>query len=134
MKPSLSYVLGQPLQSLGRSQAGADKELSKQMIKSWSSFANHGDPNGDEEGDASWPVFQGPDWKYLSIDGNTGQSIRQNMRGNLCTFWAVIIPQFLPPVAAMASARHARVPDQTCRRVRQQARIYFPGYRAIHRL
>ena len=133
-KPTVNYVLGQPLLSLGRSQGGVDKELSTIMIKFWSNFVKYGDPNGDVGDDPSWPVFEGPDWKYLNIKGNE-QSLGQNMRGNLCTFWDEIVPGFLDiSESVVASARSDTIPDQTCRRVRHTARLYFPGYRAMVRL
>ena len=134
LKPTINYVLGQPLQSLGRSQGGEDKELSTNMIKYWSNFVKYGDPNGEEEESPSWPVFDGPDWRFLNIEGKE-PSIKQNMRGNLCTFWDKIVPGFLDrSESVMASARSDKIPDQTCRRVRHTARLYFPGYRAMVRL
>ena len=43
--PEVNFVLGEPLQSLGRSQAGVEKKLSRRMIKYWADFAKHDDPN-----------------------------------------------------------------------------------------
>ena len=136
LKPTLNYVLGQPLHSLGRSRAGLDKEVSKKMIQLWSNFVKHGDPNEKDAGDKDsiWPVFQGPDWKYLHIEGDK-ESIKQKMRGSLCTFWDEIVPGFTDRAEkVMASARSDKISDQTCRRVRTTARLYFPGYRAMVRL
>ena len=121
------------MQSLGRSQGGAEKELSKRMIKYWADFAKHDDPNGSNEEDATWPRFQGPSWEYLNIAAE-GESIGEDMRGRICVFWEEIIPGLLPPVPDLVSGRSGRIPDQTCRRVRQTARLYFPGYRARVRL
>ena len=132
-QPALHYVLGQPLQSLGRSQGGAGQELSRKMIQYWADFAKHGDPNGEKEEDARWPVFTGPSWKYLNIEGE-GESVGEDMRGQICVFWEKIIPQLVGPAPSLARARADRVPDQTCRRVRKTARLYFPGYRAMVRL
>ena len=127
-RPELNFVLGEPLQSLGRSQEGKDKDLSKMMIKHWANFVKHGDPNGLEE--AEWPQFQSSEWQYLEMRGEEdGSVIAEDMRGRVCQFWDEIIPEFLPQAAATvpdsASPRSSRLHDQTCGRVRQKD--YFPG-------
>ena len=134
LKSELSFVLGEPLHSLGRSQGGVEKELSRRMIKYWADFAKHDDPNGeDDEQETACPQFEGPSWEYLKIEGEE-RSIGEDMRGRVCLFWDKIVPQFLPPVQDLLSHRSDTISDQTCRQVRQTARMYFPGYRAVVRL
>ena len=121
------------MQSLGRSQGGAEKELSKRMIKYWAAFAKHDDPNGKNNEEVVWPKSESPNWQYLKIGKNEeGNLIGEYMRGRVCQFWDKIIPQFLPPVAATvpdfatSATRPGRILDQTCGRVRQKDRMYFP--------
>ena len=64
-KPELSFVFGEPLQSLGRSQEGRDKDLSKMMIKYWADFNKHDDPNGKNNEKVVWPKSESPSWQYL---------------------------------------------------------------------
>ena len=133
-KPELSFVFGEPLQSLGRSQEGRDKDLSKMMMKYWADFNKHDDPNGKNNEEVVWPKSESPSWQYLKI-GKTEERnlIGEDMRGRVCQFWDKIIPQFLPPVAATvpdfatSTTRPGRILDQTCGRVRQKDRMYFPG-------
>ena len=83
----LSYILGEPLKSLGRSQGGMQKSLSRKMIGMWSSFSRRDDPNGEEEdGGALWPQFQQPEWKYLKLEDDELE-IGEDIRGRVCMFW-----------------------------------------------
>ena len=121
-------MLGAPLHSLGRSQEGEDRHLSKMMIQYWANFVKHGDPNSAEV--PRWPESMSPKWEYLEIiRQEKGPVIREDMRGQVCQFWDEIIPEFLPEVAAsvedLASSRSSRIQDKTCGRVRQKD--YFPG-------
>jgi hypothetical protein len=135
--PELSFVFGEPLQSLGRSLEGRDKDLSKMMIKYWANFAKHDDPNGknnEEDEEVVWPKSESPSWPYLKIGKNEeGNLIGEDMRGRVCQFWNKIIPQLLHPVAATvtdfarSATRPGRILDKTCGRVRQKDRMYFPG-------
>ena len=129
-------MLGESLESLGRSLEGKDRDLSKMMIKYWTNFVKFDDPNlkNNEEEEVVWPKSESPTWQYLKI-GDNGEDypIGEDMRGRVCQFWDKIIPQFLPPVASTApdlansALRPGRTLDQTCGRVRQRDRMYFPG-------
>ena len=126
-RPELSFVLGEPLESLGKGLEGRDKDLSKMMIKYWVNFVKHDDPNGKNniEEEAVWPKSESPRWQYLKIGkSEDGNPIGEDMRGRVCQFWDKIIPQFLPPGAttvpdlASSATRPGRVPDKTYGRVR----------------
>ena len=79
----LSYVLGEPLQGLGRNQGGTESELSKRMIKLWSDFSRSDSPSPEEE---EWPVFESPAWEYLKLEDERLTTGR-DMRGRVCEFW-----------------------------------------------
>ena len=126
--PELNFVLGDPLQSLGRSGEGEDKNLSMMMIQYWANFVKYGDPNGEES--SAWPESRSPKWKYLEISRKEeGTVIGTDMRGRVCQFWEEIIPEFMPEVKSrvpdLASSRSGRVQDKTCGRLRKKD--YFPG-------
>ena len=126
--PELNFVFGDPLQSLGRSGDGEDKNLSKMMIQYWANFVKNGDPN--DENIPAWSESRGPKWEYLEISRREeGTVIGTDMRGRVCQFWEEIIPEFLPetkaPVPDLLSSRSSRIQDKTCGRVRQKD--YFPG-------
>ena len=81
----LSYVLGQPLQGLGRSQGGSESAMSRRMIKLWSNFAKTGSPD-EESSQDRWPQFESPDWEYLKLE-DEDYNIGKDMRSRVCQFW-----------------------------------------------
>ena len=118
---------------------------SKTIITFWANFAKYGDPNGVGNDVAEvWPEYRGPDWKYLKLtdggeeDGDAELQVEEDLRGRVCEFWDHILPRFMPdvtgPGASTPRRRAGRTGDPGCRAVQSRARLYFPGYRPIHRL
>ena len=83
--------------------------------------------------DRVWPEYSAPSWPHLNIN-QEDLEVGHDIRARVCTFWEEIIPLFLPKDAPMATPRVGRRSDAGCREVQKRARVYFPGYRPIHRL
>ena len=60
-------------------------------------------------------------------------NVEEDLRGRVCVFWENILPHFLSG-GQRAQPRDGRIEDRGCREVKNRARMYFPGYRPIHRL
>ncbi|XP_055377991.1 acetylcholinesterase-like isoform X2 [Condylostylus longicornis] len=91
----INYVFGEPLNSK-YSYTEEEKTFSRRIMRYWSNFAKHGDPNAGsiDSNDPEWPKHTAETREFLELGLNTSH-VGKGPRLRQCAFWKEYLPQLI---------------------------------------
>ncbi|XP_056663285.1 cholinesterase isoform X1 [Monodelphis domestica] len=89
----IEFVFGLPLERRVN-YTKAEEILSRSIMRSWSSFAKYGNPNGTQNNATRWPVFGNIEQKYVTLNTESPKTFAK-LRAQQCRFWKTFFPKVL---------------------------------------